>query len=155
MLALQLGEGAELRALEPWHAAEFAGHVAEVRDHLRPWIPFATRVVDETSARELLQRYADKQARDEARDILEKAGVQPPASESKQPPAPPKAGEEKKAPGEEKPTKDPPKDASAAKETKKGPDTPEKGEAKDELANAQERADSKADEVADLERKTN
>jgi uncharacterized protein YjbJ (UPF0337 family) len=29
-----------------------------------------------------------------------------------------------------------------------------KGEAKDELANAQERADAKADEVADLERKT-
>jgi uncharacterized protein YjbJ (UPF0337 family) len=30
-----------------------------------------------------------------------------------------------------------------------------KGEAKDELSNAQERADAKADEVADLERKTN
>jgi uncharacterized protein YjbJ (UPF0337 family) len=30
-----------------------------------------------------------------------------------------------------------------------------KGEAKDELAGAQERADHKADEVADLERKTN
>jgi uncharacterized protein YjbJ (UPF0337 family) len=30
-----------------------------------------------------------------------------------------------------------------------------KGEAKDELGNAQERADAKADEVADLERKTN
>jgi uncharacterized protein YjbJ (UPF0337 family) len=29
-----------------------------------------------------------------------------------------------------------------------------KGEAKDELANAQDRADRKADEVADLERKT-
>ncbi|HEX4717968.1 MAG TPA: CsbD family protein [Thermoleophilaceae bacterium] len=30
-----------------------------------------------------------------------------------------------------------------------------KGEAKDELGRAQERADSKADEVANLERKTN
>ena len=29
-----------------------------------------------------------------------------------------------------------------------------KGEAKDELANAQDQADAKADEVADLERKT-
>jgi uncharacterized protein YjbJ (UPF0337 family) len=29
-----------------------------------------------------------------------------------------------------------------------------KGEAKDELANAQQQADAKADEVADLERKT-
>jgi ribosomal-protein-serine acetyltransferase len=67
MLALHLGSGAELRSLEPWHAGEFADHVAEIRDHLRPWIPFATRVVDEPSARELLQRYADKQARDEGR----------------------------------------------------------------------------------------
>jgi uncharacterized protein YjbJ (UPF0337 family) len=30
-----------------------------------------------------------------------------------------------------------------------------KGEAKEELSNAQERADAKADEVANLERKTN
>ncbi|MEA2449080.1 MAG: CsbD-like [Thermoleophilaceae bacterium] len=30
-----------------------------------------------------------------------------------------------------------------------------KGEAKEELGNAQQRADAKADEVADLERKTN
>jgi uncharacterized protein YjbJ (UPF0337 family) len=30
-----------------------------------------------------------------------------------------------------------------------------KGEAKDELAGAQDKADAKADEVADLERKTN
>jgi ribosomal-protein-serine acetyltransferase len=67
MLALQLGQGAELRSLEPWQAAEFADHVAEIRDHLRPWIPFATRVVDEASARELLQRFSDKQARDEGR----------------------------------------------------------------------------------------
>ena len=37
---------------------------------------------------------------------------------------------------------------------KQGRDEERKGEAKDELARAQERADSKADEVADLERKT-
>lgn len=67
MLILPLGDGAELRALEPWNAAEFADHVAEIREHLRPWIPFATRIVDEASARELLQRYADKHARDEGR----------------------------------------------------------------------------------------
>jgi ribosomal-protein-serine acetyltransferase len=67
MLALHLGDGAELRALEPWNAAEFAAHVAEIRDHLKPWIPFAARVVDEASARELLQRFADKHARDEGR----------------------------------------------------------------------------------------
>jgi uncharacterized protein YjbJ (UPF0337 family) len=37
---------------------------------------------------------------------------------------------------------------------KQGRDEERKGEAKDELAKAQERADSKADEVADLERRT-
>jgi RimJ/RimL family protein N-acetyltransferase len=65
VFAYSLGEGAELRPLEPWRAEEFAAHVARVRDHLAPWVPFATRVVDAASARVLLQRYADKQARDE------------------------------------------------------------------------------------------
>ena len=37
---------------------------------------------------------------------------------------------------------------------KQGRDEERKGEAKDELATAQERADAKADEVADLERRT-
>jgi len=67
MLEHRLDEGVEMRALDPWNAAEFAAHVAEIRDHLRPWIPFATRIVDEASARELLQRYADKHAHDEGR----------------------------------------------------------------------------------------
>jgi uncharacterized protein YjbJ (UPF0337 family) len=38
---------------------------------------------------------------------------------------------------------------------RKGRQEERKGEAKDELGQAQERADAKADEVADLERKTN
>ncbi|GIH10429.1 N-acetyltransferase [Rhizocola hellebori] len=67
MLALDLGGGAELRALEPWNADEFAAHVAQARDHLKPWIPFASRVVDAQTARDLLQRFADKQAHDEGR----------------------------------------------------------------------------------------
>jgi uncharacterized protein YjbJ (UPF0337 family) len=37
---------------------------------------------------------------------------------------------------------------------KQGRDEERKGEAKDELARAQERIDAKADEVADLERRT-
>ena len=37
---------------------------------------------------------------------------------------------------------------------REGRDEERKGEAKEELANAQERAERKADEVADLERKT-
>lgn len=42
-------------------------------------------------------------------------------------------------------------DASTRKE---GKDEERKGEAKEELANKQEQADAKADEVSDLERKT-
>jgi RimJ/RimL family protein N-acetyltransferase len=67
MLTLSLGDGAELRALEPWQADELAAHIDVVREHLRPWIPFASRVVDAASARDLLQRFADWQARDEGR----------------------------------------------------------------------------------------
>ncbi|MQY07432.1 GNAT family N-acetyltransferase [Actinomadura macrotermitis] len=67
MFSLALGEGAELRPLEPWHAAEFAAHADRVRRILMPWIPWARTVVDEASAREYLQNYADRQARDEGR----------------------------------------------------------------------------------------
>jgi ribosomal-protein-serine acetyltransferase len=67
VLGHPLGDGAELRGLEPWQADEFAAHVARVRDHLAPWVPFATRVVDAESARGLLQFFADLQARDEGR----------------------------------------------------------------------------------------
>ena len=38
---------------------------------------------------------------------------------------------------------------------RKGRQEERKGEAKDELSNAQEKADAKAEEVANLERKTN
>jgi ribosomal-protein-serine acetyltransferase len=67
MLALDLGGGAQLRALEPWNAGEFAAHVEQAREHLKPWIPFASRVVDEPTARELLQHFADQQAVDTGR----------------------------------------------------------------------------------------
>jgi ribosomal-protein-serine acetyltransferase len=67
VLALQLGNGAEVRALESWHADEFAAHVERVREHLKPWIPFASRVIDVATARELLQDFADRQARDTGR----------------------------------------------------------------------------------------
>jgi RimJ/RimL family protein N-acetyltransferase len=38
MLAYPLGDGAELRALEPWQAAEFAASVDRARAHLAPWL---------------------------------------------------------------------------------------------------------------------
>jgi RimJ/RimL family protein N-acetyltransferase len=67
MLALDLGGGAQLRALEPWNAAEFADHVERAREHLKPWIPFASRIVDADRARVLLQHFADWQVLDEGR----------------------------------------------------------------------------------------
>jgi ribosomal-protein-serine acetyltransferase len=67
MLALPLGDGAELRALEPWRAGEFAAYVDRVRRHLAPWLPWAVDIVDEETARAFLQRYADGQAQDRRR----------------------------------------------------------------------------------------
>jgi RimJ/RimL family protein N-acetyltransferase len=64
MFSLRLDDTAELRPLEPWQADDFAAAVDRARDHLRPWIPFASRVVDVESARQLLQRFANKQADD-------------------------------------------------------------------------------------------
>jgi RimJ/RimL family protein N-acetyltransferase len=67
VLALPLGDGAELRALEPWQAEQFAAHIDRIRAHLAPWVPMAEVVVDVESARKLLQRYADMQAEDTGR----------------------------------------------------------------------------------------
>jgi ribosomal-protein-serine acetyltransferase len=67
MFAYPLTDGAELRPLEPWQAAEFAASVERSRAHLAPWLPWATTVTDEESARKFLQRYADSQASDAGR----------------------------------------------------------------------------------------
>ncbi|RDI49191.1 GNAT family N-acetyltransferase [Nocardia mexicana] len=67
LLYRQLGDDAELRPLEPWQAAEFAAYADRVRDSLTPWIPWVYTVVDEASAREFLQSYADRQAADTGR----------------------------------------------------------------------------------------
>jgi len=67
VLRLPLGDNAELRALEPWLAAEFAAFIEAARPHLAPWLPWATSITDEAGAREFLQRYADRQAGGEGR----------------------------------------------------------------------------------------
>jgi RimJ/RimL family protein N-acetyltransferase len=66
MLSLSLTDDAELRALEPWQAPEFARHVTAAQDHLLEWLPWAASVEAEGAER-LLQRYADAQARGEGR----------------------------------------------------------------------------------------
>jgi len=67
MLSLDLGDGAELRALEPWQAEEFLAHIDSVREYLRPHITLPDRVKDLHEARKLLQRFAQMQASDTGR----------------------------------------------------------------------------------------
>jgi RimJ/RimL family protein N-acetyltransferase len=67
VLSAPLADGAELRPLEPWQAAEFAGYTDRVREHLSPWLPWSHLVTDTESARRFLQRYADSQAADKGR----------------------------------------------------------------------------------------
>ncbi|MEU9619395.1 GNAT family N-acetyltransferase [Streptomyces sp. NPDC087228] len=67
MFALPLGDNAQLRPLEPWHAEEFLAHIDRARPHVDPWIPWATLSTDLASATAVLQRYADRQAEDTAR----------------------------------------------------------------------------------------
>jgi RimJ/RimL family protein N-acetyltransferase/uncharacterized glyoxalase superfamily protein PhnB len=67
MLTSTLQDGAELRALEPWRAGEFAAYIERHRAHLAPWLPWATSITDADGARRWLQAYADRQAADTGR----------------------------------------------------------------------------------------
>jgi RimJ/RimL family protein N-acetyltransferase len=67
VFAISLDEGAELRPLEPWQAEEFLAHLDRARASVDPWVPWASRSTDVTSARATLQRYADLAARDSGR----------------------------------------------------------------------------------------
>lgn len=64
MFALPLTAGAELRPLEPWQAAEFLAHLDRAREHISPWVSPSFVAADLAEARAVLQRYADKRARD-------------------------------------------------------------------------------------------
>ncbi|MER5256656.1 GNAT family protein [Streptomyces sp. NPDC002855] len=67
MFAISLGEGAELRPIEPWQAQEFLTHIERAREYAAPWVPLTALTTDLASARERLQVYADKQAADTGR----------------------------------------------------------------------------------------
>ncbi|MEU2560279.1 GNAT family protein [Streptomyces longispororuber] len=67
MFAISVGEGAELRPLEPWNAEEFLEHVDRAREFAGPWVPMTVLTKDLESARATLQRYADRQAADTGR----------------------------------------------------------------------------------------
>jgi len=67
MYAIDLGNGAELRPLEPWQAPEFLAHMDRARGTVDPWIPWAGLSTDLPTATATLQRYADKAAADAGR----------------------------------------------------------------------------------------
>ncbi|MFE2497972.1 GNAT family N-acetyltransferase [Streptomyces scopuliridis] len=67
MFAIPLGDGAELRPLEPWRAEEFLAHMDRARDLVDEHIKLAAAVTDPVSARALLTSYAEKQAADSGR----------------------------------------------------------------------------------------
>ncbi|TDC37145.1 GNAT family protein [Micromonospora sp. KC213] len=65
MFALPLTDTAELRPLSPWHAQEFLANLDRCRDHISPWVGASFVATDLDSARHVLQRYADRWARDD------------------------------------------------------------------------------------------
>jgi ribosomal-protein-serine acetyltransferase len=67
MFATALGDGAELRPLEPWQAGEFLAHMDRARELVSEHIQFALAVTDLASARAVLTGYAERQAADTAR----------------------------------------------------------------------------------------
>ena len=66
MLAYPLTANAELRALEPWHAAEFAEFIARNREHLGAWLPWAHQMKSMSARTQPCHR-----ARRRSRDTVE------------------------------------------------------------------------------------
>ncbi|MDH2426877.1 GNAT family protein [Sphaerisporangium sp. TRM90804] len=67
MFAIPLGDGAELRPLEPWRAEEFLAHMNRGREFVGRHIGLPDAAADLESARGWLQSYADKTAADAGR----------------------------------------------------------------------------------------
>jgi ribosomal-protein-serine acetyltransferase len=67
LFAVPLGDGAELRPLEPWQAEEFLTHLDRGREFIGQHIALPDLVTDLASSRSYLQAYADKTAADAGR----------------------------------------------------------------------------------------
>ncbi|MET7303485.1 GNAT family protein [Embleya sp. NPDC005575] len=67
MFATSLGDGAELRPLEPWRAEEFLAHIDRGREFIGRHVGLSDAAADLDSARGWLQSYADKTAADAGR----------------------------------------------------------------------------------------
>jgi ribosomal-protein-serine acetyltransferase len=64
VFATELGDGARLSTLEPWHAEQFLATIERCREHFAPEIPAAHLVFTLDDARQYLQRWADGRAND-------------------------------------------------------------------------------------------
>ncbi|QXJ26417.1 GNAT family N-acetyltransferase [Actinomadura graeca] len=67
MFAIPLGDGAELRPLEPWQAEEFLAHIDRGRAYIGAHVGLPDVAADLESARDWLRSYADKAAADSGR----------------------------------------------------------------------------------------
>ncbi|NEA52853.1 GNAT family N-acetyltransferase [Streptomyces sp. SID13666] len=67
MFAISLGDGAELRPLEPWRAEEFLAHMDRGREYIGQHVGLPDVTADLDSARNWLQSYADRTAADAGR----------------------------------------------------------------------------------------
>lgn len=67
MFAIPLGDGAELRPLEPWRAEEFLAHMDRGREFIGRHVGLPDVTTDLDSARAWLQSYADRTAADTGR----------------------------------------------------------------------------------------
>ncbi|WP_320068501.1 GNAT family protein [Micromonospora sp. RTGN7] len=64
MFVRALTADAELRPLEPWRAGDFLCNLDRAREHIAPWVGPSFVATDLSSARAVLERYADRWARD-------------------------------------------------------------------------------------------
>lgn len=67
MFACSLGDGAELRPLEPWQADEFLAHIDRGRDYIGRYIGLPDAAKDIESAQAFLHSYAEKALADTGR----------------------------------------------------------------------------------------
>ncbi|MFC5815806.1 MULTISPECIES: GNAT family N-acetyltransferase [Nonomuraea] len=67
MFAVSLGDGAELRPLEPWHAGEFLSHIDRGREFIGRYVGLPDSVTDLESSLAFLRAYAEKAASDTGR----------------------------------------------------------------------------------------
>jgi ribosomal-protein-serine acetyltransferase len=67
LLSLSLGDDAEMRALEPWNAAELLEFADKHREFLAPWAPWTETATNMDDTTGWLERFAKRHAADTGR----------------------------------------------------------------------------------------